>query len=172
MTASELFGEYDVFFVDMFGVILAGVSRNDGTMETLAALVKARKTAIILSNASISTGHMLRKYASSAIRQGEQFSEFVTSGEVLHYILQSGTLSFASVKSPRTYTLLRNQICSNVNDTTYVYAHSIDEADFTYALIPRLCGKQKALPRKELQNFVVVSNMRSEGELVWDSTSV
>ncbi|MDR2436067.1 MAG: hypothetical protein LBD33_02020 [Puniceicoccales bacterium] len=109
MIAGEMFDEYDVFFVDMFGVIWDGVSWIDGTMETLAALVKAKKTVIILLNASVSMGHMFHKYASSAIMQSEQFSKFVTSGEVLNYILQFGTLSFASVKSPKTYTLFGNQ---------------------------------------------------------------
>jgi HAD superfamily hydrolase (TIGR01450 family) len=172
VTAGELFNEYDVLFIDMFGVIWDGISWIEGAMETLAALVKRGKTVIILSNASISTSHMLRKYAFPAIRQGEQFSEFITSGEVLNYILRSGTLSFFSVKSPKTYTLFGNQTCSNFDGSAYVHVNSVAEADFIYASIPQLCSKQKALLSKELQDLLIVSNMRSDGELVWDSTSV
>jgi HAD superfamily hydrolase (TIGR01450 family) len=156
----------------MFGVIWDGVSWINGTMETLADLVRGGKTVIILSNASISTDLMLRKYASSGIWRGKQFSEFVTSGEVLNRILKSGTLSFSGVKSPKTYALFGNQTCSNFSDTGYVCVRSTDEADFIYASIPQLYGEQRASLPGELQDFLVVSNMRSEGELVWDSTSV
>jgi hypothetical protein len=47
-----------------------------------------------------------------------------------------------------------------------MYVPSIDEADFIYASISQVYGKQKALLPKELQKFLVVSNMRSQGELV------
>lgn len=172
MISGKLFSEYDVFLVDMFGVIWDGVSWIDGTMETLAALVKSGKIVIILSNASISTSQILKKYAPTGVKQGVQFSEFVTSGEVLNSILQSGTLSFYNIKLPKTYALLGNQNCSNFRNTKYLHVDSIGEADFIYASIPQLYGEQKAVLPKELQDFLIVSNMRSEDEMVWDSTSV
>ncbi|MDR1255688.1 MAG: HAD hydrolase-like protein [Puniceicoccales bacterium] len=174
MTVSELFSGYDLFLVDMFGVIWDGVSWIDGTMEALATLVKMKKSVIILSNASMATAQMLKKYAPAftGIRQGVQFSDFVTSGEVLGHILRSGALSFSSVKSPKTYALFGNQNCSSFQNTEYVRANSIDEADFIYASIPQLYSEQKALLSKELQDFLIVSNMRPEDELVWDSTSI
>jgi HAD superfamily hydrolase (TIGR01450 family) len=172
MVASELFSAYDVLFVDMFGVIWDGVSWIADTMESLTSFVREGKIVIILSNASISTAQMLRKYAPTGVGKGVQFSDFVTSGEVLMYVLQSGTLNFSTVQLPKSYILFGNQSCNSFHGTKYVHVNSIDEADFIYASIPQLYSEQKALLSKELQNFLVVSNMRSEDELVWDSTSV
>jgi ribonucleotide monophosphatase NagD (HAD superfamily) len=104
--------------------------------------------------------------------KGVQFSDFITSGEVLHRMLQSGSLSFDSVKSPKTYVIFGNQRCNNFDGTSYVRVNSADEADFVYASIPQLYKEQKDLLPGELQKLLIVSNMRSRDDLVWDSISV
>jgi HAD superfamily hydrolase (TIGR01450 family) len=172
MLACEIFDDYDVLFVDMFGVLWDGVSLIGGTVEALESFVKAGKTVVILSNASVRAEHMLARYAESGMRRGVQFSDFITSGETLHRILQSGALSFSGVKSPKTYVIFGNQRCNNFDGTPYVHVDSIGEADFVYASIPQLYKHQKDALPDGMQKFLIVSNMSSRDDLVWDSVSV
>jgi HAD superfamily hydrolase (TIGR01459 family) len=79
---SEIVDKYDIFFVDLWGVIHDGVESYPGVHEALAKLRQTRKRIIFLSNAprrAYLAVEGLRKVGVS----DELYENVVTSGEVL-----------------------------------------------------------------------------------------
>ncbi len=172
MTSREIFDQYDILLVDVFGVIWNGVDWISGALETLKDLVAKNKVVVILSNASTSSRYMLNKYAMPGAKNDEYFSEFITSGEVLSDVLRNHQLSFKSVLVPKTYTILGTKVAHIFENTSYKYTDSLDDADFVYVSIPQLTNSQKSLLTNDLQKMLRVSNMRQSDDIVWDSLSV
>lgn len=172
MVSHELFEQYDVLIVDVFGVIWDGVQWIPGTLDTLERLIKRGKIVIILSNASVSAKHMLEKCSSNGLSREKHFSEFLTSGEVLNKTLREHRLRFESNPDPKKYAIFGTYNGHSFENTSYIYTDSLKKSDFVYISIPQLTNAQKSLLPNEMQQMLRISNMRSSQDTVWDSIGV
>jgi ribonucleotide monophosphatase NagD (HAD superfamily) len=78
--------DYDVFLLDMWGVMHDGIKPYEGVPEVVQKLKDANKKLIILSNSSkrrANSVKMLKKLGFS----DDAFDEIITSGEVAHHLL-------------------------------------------------------------------------------------
>jgi HAD superfamily hydrolase (TIGR01459 family) len=86
---SQLVDDYDVFLLDMWGLLHDGSRPFDGVLQTIANLKESGKTMIILSNSSkrqVNSVKMLKKLGFDPA----DFDQIITSGEVAHQILSGG----------------------------------------------------------------------------------
>jgi len=82
----KIVDDYDVFLLDMWGVMHDGINPYDGVPDVVQKLKEAGKTLIILSNSSKRRSNsvkMLKKLGFSE----DAFDEIITSGEVAHHLL-------------------------------------------------------------------------------------
>ncbi|MDP9812886.1 HAD superfamily hydrolase (TIGR01459 family) [Rhizobium tibeticum] len=84
--ASRLSAEYDVFFVDQFGVLRDDIGPYQGAVDALRQLSHAGKRIVILSNSGRSGEYNAERLVKLGFAP-ESFDFFVTSGDVAFEIL-------------------------------------------------------------------------------------
>ena len=87
-TISEIVSSYDIFFIDLWGVIHNGVNLFDKSLDTLAFLKKQKKKIFFLTNAP-RRSHVI----------AEQLREFGLNEEFYDYIISSGELTWLNLKN-------------------------------------------------------------------------
>ena len=104
--------DYDVFLLDMWGVMHDGINPYQGVPEVVQKLKDANKKLIILSNSSkrrTNSVKMLRKLGFS----DDAFDEIITSGEVAHHLLtylsDGTTSSWVPQSIPEAFQMLRSK---------------------------------------------------------------
>ena len=85
---SEIANKYDIFFVDLWGVIHDGIEAYPGVNEALLSLQKAGKTVIFLSNAPRRAFRAVEGLRNVGVPD-ELYNNVVTSGEVVFEYLKS-----------------------------------------------------------------------------------
>jgi len=110
--------DYDVFLLDMWGVMHDGIRPYEGVPEVVEKLKAANKTLVILSNSSkrrTNSVKMLRKLGFS----DDAFDEIITSGEVAHHLLrylsEDEPSTWVPKAIPETIQELRARATSNSN---------------------------------------------------------
>jgi len=86
----DLVDSYDVFLLDMWGVMHNGSSPYPGVFETIQQLKKHNKRLVILSNSSRRMENSLRMLNKLGFDPND-FDLVITSGEVAHQMLSSTT---------------------------------------------------------------------------------
>jgi HAD superfamily hydrolase (TIGR01450 family) len=147
--------DYDVFLLDMWGVMHDGIQPYEGVRQVVQKLREAKKKLVILSNSSkrrTNSVKMLRKLGF----EDDAFDEIITSGEVAHHLLsylsggeqstwvpQSIPEKFAVLRSSSDETTQRklSAFCFGSGDSDEEYlnscgwdlAESIETADLIVA---------------------------------------
>src|SRR4051812_46213954 len=88
---SDVFGRYDGFILDLWGVVHDGVAPFPDTLETLAALKKTRKKVWLLSNAPRRASIIAMKLESMGIAP-DMYTGLLTSGEACWHALREELL--------------------------------------------------------------------------------
>ena len=103
--------DYDVFLLDMWGVMHDGINPYEGVPEVVQKLKDANKKLIILSNSSkrrTNSVKMLKKLGFP----DDAFDEIITSGEVAHHLLtylsDGTTSSWVPQSIPEAFEALRS----------------------------------------------------------------
>ena len=113
--------DYDVFLLDMWGVMHDGIQPYEGVPEVVQKLKDANKKLIILSNSSKRRSNsvkMLKKLGFS----DDAFDEIITSGEVAHHLLlylsEGVPSTWVPQKIPQAFQNLRDRSNANTNTDT------------------------------------------------------
>ena len=77
--------EYDLFLLDMWGVMHNGSRPYDGVLECIKELKKNGKEMVILSNSSKRTDSSIKNLKKLGFDPSD-FSQIITSGEVSHAV--------------------------------------------------------------------------------------
>jgi HAD superfamily hydrolase (TIGR01450 family) len=82
----DIADDYDVFLLDLWGVLLDGSRPYDGVLDALQELRRRHKRLIVLSNSSKRLDHSLRMLRTLGF-DPTGFETVITSGEVAHQML-------------------------------------------------------------------------------------
>lgn len=136
---SELADKYDVFFVDLWGVIHDGSEAYPGVQQALADIKNAGKKIIFISNAprrSIRAVEGLRRFGIGE----DMYAHVITSGEVVfeqiramgYGLWEKGSPSPLALRpSPLKYLILGPERDAALLDgTDYIMVQNAAEADF------------------------------------------
>lgn len=88
----DIADDYDLFLLDMWGVMHNGSHPYDGVLDTVKELKKAGKEMIILSNSSKRTDASIRSLKKLGFDPSD-FAQIITSGEVSVMLCSSRTCS-------------------------------------------------------------------------------
>lgn len=131
--------DYDVFFVDMYGVLFDGMDLYPDTLETLAKLRQHGKKVIILSNATQMSIDARIGYAQKGMRHLIHYDEFITSGEYLkNYLLNN--LQDLEKMAGKPIKTIKRLFTGNVDvfeNSGIQNVENYQEADLIYVGIPR-----------------------------------
>lgn len=134
---------YDVFFVDVYGVIFNGIRVYNEALLALDYLKKSGKTVIILSNTTELSESAKIGYTRRGLIDGRHYDKFVTSGEFLNRSLKENSDKFfESVGHPvKTVKCIFFGNGEVFKDTPLQKVEDIDKADVMYVGFPRTnCG--------------------------------
>lgn len=155
----ELVDHYDVFLLDMWGVLHDGTTPYDGVLDTLRKLHEHNKKLVVLSNSSKRLEYSRQGLIRLGFDPDNWFDDIITSGEVTYNLLSksssqgiAATASMSGVdKNTPWWDRLQRNINSNGNqqklilfgsgDSDEEYCHScgwqithhIDEASLLLA---------------------------------------
>ena len=129
---------YDLFFIDLWGVIHNGIKLYDNSIDVLDNLTAAKKDFILLTNAprpNLTVISFLKK-----IGLKKYFENVYTSGEAAHKYLISefNKKKFFHIGPPRDYDLFKNMENNNVlniEDSDYILCTGLfddQENDLNY----------------------------------------
>ena len=129
---------YDLFFIDLWGVIHNGIKLYDNSIDVLDNLTAAKKDFVLLTNAprpNLTVISFLKK-----IGLKKYFENVYTSGEAAHKYLISefNKKKFFHIGPPRDYDLFKNMENNNVlniEDSDYILCTGLfddQENDLNY----------------------------------------
>lgn len=84
----DIVDHYDVFLLDMWGVMHDGSTPYDGVLDVIQQLVQAKKRLIILSNSSKRKDHSIRMLQKLGFDPND-FEQILTSGEIAFHMLRN-----------------------------------------------------------------------------------
>lgn len=125
----DLTTTYDIFFVDLWGVIHDGIATYDGVQNTLQQLKAANKTVIFISNAprrKIKAEEVLHRLGISS----DLYSDLITSGEVVYEMLLADKFKTYGKKF---FNLGPKRDDGLMEGSDYQRVETIKEADFIIA---------------------------------------
>jgi len=93
---SDIVNDYDVFLLDMWGVMHDGYTAFDGVIECIQKLRAAGKRIIIVSNSSQRKQNSVRNLERLGFDPTNDFEQIITSGEVSFQLLSSPSPSSSS----------------------------------------------------------------------------
>ncbi len=101
---AQIAPEYDGFIVDLWGVVHDGVNPLPGAPECLAALARAGKRSVLLSNAPRRAWVVERQLQKMGI-PAEHYSGVMTSGEATHLLLRDRPDAWSRALGDRVFHL-------------------------------------------------------------------
>lgn len=132
--------EYDVLFLDVYGVLYDGIKMFDNVLDTLSTLKKCGKKIIIISNMIQIASDAKMNYSQRGMFEDVHFDEMLTSGEFLkHTILDNGQqfskMMGGNINSVKCLFMGNGNIFA---DSYINKADSYSDADFVYVGVPRV----------------------------------
>lgn len=123
--------KFDVFVLDIYGVIWDGKAPIKGMLEAMAALKQAGKTVILLSNSTHRQGKSDEINAKRGFIKGVHYDKVMTSGDLAYDTFSEDTrrLKFYQL-AKRTKELFV--------DSPYIEVKNPEDADFVYAGVPQI----------------------------------
>jgi HAD superfamily hydrolase (TIGR01450 family) len=171
MVSRDLLFEYDVLLVDLYGVIWGGTHVFSEAIAALKALVAAGKKVSILSNMSMLSDKVVKKYDVEHLSAGVHFSTFVTSGDALHNLLKGSGLSFKSISHPKNCFVFGSPNDEIFIGSDFKTTTDLDAADFVYLSIPRFLDEERDSMPPELRQHLYVARTHGQ-KREWDSVSI
>ncbi len=125
--------DYDVFLLDMWGVMHDGIQPYQGVPEVVQKLKDANKKLIILSNSSkrrTNSVKMLHKLGFS----DDAFDEIITSGEVAHHLLtylsEGTTSSWVPQSIPDAFEAIRTNAKGGKKLSAFCFGSGDGDEDY------------------------------------------
>lgn len=164
---------FDIFFIDVYGVLWNGKEIISFVPDTLKYLMECGKKIIIVSNATIRVEDAIKSFNKKGLVQGIHYDEFVTSGEVAHDFLMKKELSFKANPSPKKYFTFGTQNQKLFKDTEYTEVFDPKEADFIYISSPQLTESEYKIYSAKYADSLFESTWPNSTEpRKWDSLIV
>ncbi len=127
-SVKEIYSKYDIFLVDVYGVLYNGDFFFERALDTLISLRDAGKTVILLSNASCMSSEAESSYCRKGMLKFHHYDDVVTSGgEMLEYVRGLNNISHVFTKN--------NSIFQAIDGV------SLDDAEYIYIGIPKYHDK-------------------------------
>jgi len=127
---SEISDQYDIFFVDLWGVIHDGVEAYPGVHEALSSLQKTGKKVIFLSNAPRRVFRVIEGLRNLGVQDG-LYHDVITSGEVCFEHVKGHAGSLASFANKSKYIILGPERDAGLLDGAgHDMVKTVKEADF------------------------------------------
>ena len=106
---SSIVDDYQLFYVDLWGVVHNGVSLNKGAIKALNELTKKKKDFILLTNAP-RPNHSVKSFLERLGMEKEIKEHVFTSGEAALNYLRKDLLSkkFFHIGPPRDFDLFKD----------------------------------------------------------------
>lgn len=124
----DLCRRFDVFFIDQFGVLHDGIRPYSGAIEALAALKRAGKKSVLLSNSGKrSAPNRDRLQALGFDRQS--YDLFLSSGEVAWALLKDTLIGRIIPDHAKCLLLARDDDISAIAGLNLVRTHSGEDAE-------------------------------------------
>ena len=123
--------KFDVFLLDVYGVIWNGKNPVPGTLETMKALVNGGKKVILLSNG---TQRIIQGEESNAARgfvKGVHYDSLVTSGELAYE-------TFSEDRRKLKFYQFGRPSAALFEDSVYTEVKRPEDADFVYIGVPQI----------------------------------
>ena len=105
----SIVSNYDVFYIDLWGVVHNGIKLHEGAIKVLSKLTELKKNYILLSNAP-RPNETVKKFLEKLGMNSEQRNHVYTSGQAaLNYLeINLKDKSFYHIGPPRDYDLILN----------------------------------------------------------------
>lgn len=126
---AEIADRYDAFILDLWGVIHDGVEAYPGAADTLAALKRAGKRTLLLSNAPRRATALVEQMACMGIGR-ELYGEVLSSGEAVHLEFVRRTDPFYAGLGPRLYHMGPERDRNVYAGLDVEVVEDVDRADF------------------------------------------
>lgn len=123
--------KFDVFVLDIYGVIWDGKAPIKGMLETMVALRQSGKTVVLLSNSTLRQGKTDEINAERGFVRGVHYDKAVTSGDLAYEIFSEDTRKLKFYQFARRTDEL-------FVDSPYIEVRNPQEADFVYIGVPQL----------------------------------
>lgn len=101
----DIVDRYDVFLLDMWGLMHDGTTAYPGVLETVKELRNAGKELIILSNSSKRKENSIKSLQRLGFDPINDFSQIITSGEVAYQLLSNANPKVSSL-APNPWNVL------------------------------------------------------------------
>lgn len=148
-SVSQFHDKYDLFLVDIWGVIHDGEELYDGVINCLSELKSKNKKIIFISNAPKRAAIAQEGLSNLGISK-ELYDTIITSGEITYDYIMSNNHSLG-----KKYFIYEEQDIDLLfmEGTEYIRVNSVNDADFMLAI-----GFNKAQPSlKELSTTLCIS---------------
>lgn len=142
---TQIENDYDVFLVDMYGVLYVKQHIFPTALQNLERLMSSKKEIIVVSNMTILSTVAIRHYEAKGLIQGKHFTHFVSSGDVTKHILNSDSYSGSKIgqiflKNEGLFAELNNVQQTGIAQAQYVYIGVPKTSDNTVINIRDLHG--------------------------------
>lgn len=156
--------DYDIYLVDVYGVLKDGNGLIQGVDKRLENFVNAGKKIIILSNATLKSDTSIEKIKKLGLEKNKHFHEYITSGQIAYEMIKNGEVfKKEGYKKYCFWGYPRKDLFEN---SQYIET-SIEEADFFYISSPWI---KKEEYEKLPENFKKVSYPIKKGEIYVTTT--
>lgn len=122
----NIYGNYDAFLIDMYGVLYNGSGFFDGTLELLKKMKNSGKKIIILSNTTIVSKSCKENYLKKGLIEGIHYDLFISSGEAFKQTLQD------YIPNAKTYFQAFQPNNDLFKESSLTESKSIEGSDFVY----------------------------------------
>lgn len=123
--------DYDVFLVDMYGVLYERQHIFPTALQNLERLTSRGKEIIVVSNMTKLPIDAIQHYEAKGLIQGKHFTHFVSSGEVTKYILNTDSYKGSKISQ----IFLKNEVLFSELDN--VHQTDIAQAQYVYIGVPK-----------------------------------
>lgn len=121
----DIIDRYDVFILDMWGVMHDGIKPYDGVLDVVKQLRMAGKELIVLSNSSKRHDHSIRMLEKLGFQPTHDFTKVITSGEVTFQILRGDVDAVHFIKNGLPLPAPPNSVCTAKN--VFVFGSDRDD---------------------------------------------
>ena len=125
----QLAVEYDVFFIDLWGVLIDGEQCFPYAVECLTFLKNQGKAVILISNTP-TIGAIMSEQLSSLGISRSLYQAIVTSGDTTRYLLSAGTAPHKTIVGSCYYYIGEAQHEQLLQGLPYLRVSQPDEAEF------------------------------------------
>ncbi|MDR0572277.1 MAG: HAD-IIA family hydrolase [Rickettsiales bacterium] len=162
----ELKDEFDCLFLDIWGVLLVGDRLFENTKETMQELINLGKKIIIISNAPELKENVEKMFRKNGILKGENFTDIVTSGDVLNNKLLKDERRLKNV-----YILGEKQM--NVSETVqHNVVDNLEEAEIVFIRSLKVYENETEILNKYSDFLLDCGKRDRNGFKLYSSTSI